>query len=67
MSKVMQALEHSERSHQNLSSFHQAPAHAVEQQKESRLGRNIAFVLLPPILVAGVVAFQNYQAEKQRW
>ncbi|MCG9581527.1 general secretion pathway protein GspB [Vibrio tubiashii] len=67
MSKVMQALEHSERSHQNLSSLYQAPAHAVAQQKESRRGRNIAFALLPPILVAGVMAFQTYQAEKQRW
>lgn len=67
MSKVMQALEHSERSHQNLSSFHQAPAHAVAQQKESSRGRNIAFALLPPLFVAGVMAFQTYQAEKQRW
>ncbi|MDC5807733.1 general secretion pathway protein GspB [Vibrio europaeus] len=67
MSKVMQALEHSERSHQNLSSFYQAPAHAVVQQKEARRGRYIAFALIPPLFVAGIMAFQTYQAESQRW
>lgn len=68
MSKVMQQLKHSERSH--LASGSAMPVSSqltAPQQAHSRGLRYLAIALVPPTLVAAVVALQTYQSQKQSW
>ncbi|MCG9726272.1 general secretion pathway protein GspB [Vibrio brasiliensis] len=68
MSKVMQQLKHSERSH--LASGSAIPVSsqlAAPQQAHSRGLRYLAIALVPPTLIAAVVALQTYQSQKQWW
>ncbi|OAJ92226.1 general secretion pathway protein GspB [Vibrio bivalvicida] len=68
MSKVMQALERSERSHQTLTTQNQPLAHSLmQQQNEPSNKRNIAFAVIPPLLVAAFMVYDTYKSEKQQW
>ncbi|KGY13747.1 general secretion pathway protein GspB [Vibrio tubiashii] len=68
MSKVMQALESSERSHQTSGHLYQQPGYLASVQKSrSNLTIRIALAILPPLLVTGSVCYQTYQIEKQKW
>lgn len=68
MSKVMQQLKHSERSH--LASGSTIPLSAqfsAPHKAHSRTFRYLAIAIVPPTLIAAVVALQTYQSEKQLW
>ena len=68
MSRVMKALERSEHSHQALSptmTGYVAPE--LKTKTSGRVSSLVAIALLPPILVAGVMAFKTYQAEQAKW
>jgi len=68
MSKVMQALERSERSHQTLASANQPLSHSLmQQQSEPNNKRHIAFAVVPPLLIAAFMVYDTYQSEKQQW
>lgn len=68
MSKVMQALENSERLHQALEPTQAHTPHALHEPKVSvnKLACALA-VLLPPLLVAGGVGYQAYQDYQSQW
>lgn len=68
MSKVMQALESSERSHQTSGHMHQQPSYLASAPKpKSNLAIRVALATLPPLLVVGAIGYQTYHTAKQSW
>lgn len=68
MSKVMQALEESQRSHQALGATMPPMTHSSSQSQPTGLRlKHIAIALLPPLCVASFMAWHSYQQAELTW
>ncbi|KJY82165.1 general secretion pathway protein GspB [Vibrio galatheae] len=68
MSKVMQAIERSERSHNTLAGATPKPSYSLAKNRGvSRSAINLAMIAIPPILVMITMTLQTYQTQKQAW